>query len=130
MRAEEWLRRAGNATGCELRASCGSEVGDHVEVTMILEGESLNAIDRLFLEIGRQRIFSEKEFVCAIHIFDARPCIIASADAQRGFNEMTIKHRFVMRFPRPSEERSSVPQSSGKEVGDACEGFPVPGCAR
>src|SRR5665213_244719 len=80
-----------NAVGCDLRAQRGGQVWNEIKIAIVAEGICLNAPDGFFLETGRQGILSNKQFIRAFNVLDARPCVISRSEAYGGFEKVAVE---------------------------------------
>jgi hypothetical protein len=107
--AVNWFQGIGDTVSGELCADGRGDARNEIKVVVVAEGVGLDAPDGLLPKARGQRIFAEKKFVGAIHVFDARPDAVAGAETGGGFQQITVKDCVVRERPRAAPENGAGP---------------------
>src|SRR5947209_6532592 len=103
--------KSGFAVQRELSAQGSRNAGNQRKVVIISKRVRLNASQKTFFEAGRLGIFTQQQLVCAIHVFNAGPNVVAFGKVQCGFCQITAEHLSRLRHPIPSPQQCGSPAS-------------------
>ena len=108
------LERNGSRVHRELRSDACREMRNQIEIVFIPCGVGLNPTDDSLVKGWWLELVLQEQFVCAIHVLEPAPNIIAFGKAKRGFRQISIPNqaRFeaFVSSPQQSTGPVSVPQ--------------------
>src|SRR5215470_5597121 len=105
------LQRDRSRVHGELRSDACGEMRNQIEIVFVSCGVRLNPTDDVLFKSWSLELVLREQFVCAIHILEPAPNIIAVGKAKRRFRQISIPNRARIEGSVSSPQQSTRPVS-------------------
>src|SRR5690242_5292312 len=105
------LQRDRSRVQRELCSNACREMRNQIEIVFISSGVRLNPADDSLFKRRWLELVPQKQFVCAIHVLEPTPDIIAFGKAKRGFRQISISNQACIKASVSSPQQGTRPVS-------------------